>query len=82
MIFLVEYSRQERRIVTLDEFDDGDRREAERARLDRELKLNRSGVEHEVVLLEARSKEALRKTHGRYFGDRESFRTIVKSSAE
>ncbi len=69
MIFLIEYNRSEGRIVTFRDFDDSQRREAEDSRLDIELELNRKGVDHEVVLLEAASEEAVRRTHQRYFAD-------------
>ena len=39
------------------------------ARFELELKLNREKSQHEVVILEAPSEEALRHTHGRYFKD-------------
>ncbi len=67
MIFLIEYNRREGRIVTFEAFDDTARREAEKIRLDIELSLNRRGVDHEVVLLQAASEDALRQTHRRYF---------------
>ena len=67
MIFLIEYNRGDGRIVTFQEFDDSQRSEAEASRLDIELALNRKGVDHEVVLLEAASKTALHRTHRRYF---------------
>jgi hypothetical protein len=69
MIFLIEYSRPEGRIVTLRQFVDSERARAQDERLDIELALNRSGAEHEVVLLEAADKDALRRTHQRYFDD-------------
>jgi hypothetical protein len=69
MIFLIEYSRPEGRIVTLRQFVDSERAKAQDERLDIELALNRSGAEHEVVLLEAADKDALRRTHQRYFDD-------------
>ncbi|MBI5140911.1 MAG: hypothetical protein HZA20_01810 [Nitrospirae bacterium] len=50
-------------------FDETQHRAAEEARLERELDLNRNGIEREVVILEAASEEALRKTHRRYFED-------------
>jgi hypothetical protein len=31
------------------------------------LKLNREGIQHEVVILEAPDEETVRHTHGRYF---------------
>ena len=67
MMFLIEYNRNEGKIVTYREFEDSQRRLAEDARLEIELDLNRKGIDHEVVILEAASKEAIMKTHGRYF---------------
>ena len=69
MIFLIEYNRSKGSIVTVRDFDDSQRREAEDSRLEIELDLNRKGVDHEVVLLEAASKEAVYRTHQRYFAD-------------
>ena len=69
MIFLVEYARDQGRLVTFRAFEDDVLRSAESARLELELDLNRRGVEHEVVLLEAENEDALRRTHRRYFED-------------
>lgn len=69
MVFLIDYDRGQGRIVTFRAFDDSERRVAEEARLQLELELNRSGTEREVVLLEAATEEALRRTHRRYFED-------------
>ena len=69
MIFLIEYKRSEGRIVTFRDFNDSQRREAEDSRLGIELDLNRKGIDHEVVLLEALNKNALLRTHQRYFAD-------------
>ena len=78
MIFLIEYNRSEGKIVTFREFDGSQLHEAEDARFEIELDLNRKGVDHEVVLLEAASKEALRRTHQRYFDD---LTQILRSAA-
>jgi hypothetical protein len=67
MIFLIEYDRRQGRLVSLKPFDETKRRSAERARLKLELRLNALGIQHEVVLLEAANKDALKQTHGRYF---------------
>jgi len=67
MLFLIEYNRDEGRIVTIESFIDSDRATAEESRLNMELKLNRQGIENEVVLLQAASEEAVRRTHRRYF---------------
>lgn len=77
MIFLIEYDRPQGRIITLKTFEDSEMQTAENTRLELELKLNRSGTDHEVVLLEAASKDALLKTHRRYF---ENLSQIVNST--
>ena len=58
-----------REIVTFRVFDDVDRAETDDARLEIELDLHRKKIDHEVVLLEASSEQALRQTHRRYFED-------------
>lgn len=69
MLFLIEYARDEGRIVSFEIFEDERSTLANSARLELELDLNRRGVEHEVVLLEAESEQALHRTHRRYFED-------------
>ncbi len=69
MIFLIEYDRERGDIVSIKSFADNERRSAEESRLRMELELNRRGTEREVVLLEAASEKALRRTHRRYFED-------------
>ena len=69
MLFLIEYNRPTETLVQFRKFDDSERQVAQNARLDLELKLNREGIQHEVVILEAPSEEAIRHTHGRYFKD-------------
>ena len=69
MIFLIEYNRPVGHIVTFKIFAETDRARAEDARLAIELDLHRRKIEHEVVLLEASSEQALRRTHRRYFED-------------
>jgi hypothetical protein len=69
MIFLIEYDRNSGRIVTFQTFDEFEQQKAEDSRLEMELKLNRLGIEHEIVILEAETEEALRRTHRRYFED-------------
>ena len=67
MLFLIEYARDQGRLLTFKGFRDDDSTSAEMARLELELELNRRRVEHEVVLLEAENEKALRRTHRRYF---------------
>jgi hypothetical protein len=69
MLFLIQYDRRAGRIVSLERFTDDQRLMAGKARLDLEIELRRRSQNHEVVVLEAASEEALRKTHGRYFDD-------------
>jgi hypothetical protein len=78
MIFLIEYSRPQGRIVTLRKFADSERAKAQDERLDIELALNpNDAAQHEVVLLEASDETALRRTHQRYFHD---LSQIIKSA--
>ena len=77
MLFLIDYDRRRGQIVRMFTYDDSRRREAEDARLALDLELRQSGVEREIVLLEAASEEALRKTHSRYF---ENWMTIARSA--
>jgi hypothetical protein len=67
MIFLIEYDRPAGRLLTFRSFIDAERNGAEEARLELELILHRQKVDHEVVLLEAASEDAVRRTHRRYF---------------
>jgi hypothetical protein len=76
VLFLIEYDRNRGRIVKLEVFEDSARQRAEDSRLEIELALNRRGIEREVVLLEAATEQALRRTHRRYFEDLEE---LVKS---
>ncbi len=69
MLYLIQYDRPRGTIVQLREFDDSSLKTAEDARLELELRLNREGIQHEVVLLDAPSEAALRRTHSRYFED-------------
>ena len=69
MIFLIQYNRERGRIVRIESFVDADLKRAEAERLRLELDLGRVGIDDEVVLLEAASEEAVRRTHGRYFED-------------
>lgn len=69
MIFLIEYDRPQGELVSIKAFDDSLREAADDERLARELTLHHQGIIREIVLLQAASKDALRKTHRRYFED-------------
>ena len=72
MLFLVNYDRKFGKIVSLKTFDNARRQEAEDARLELELHVGVSAPDREIVLLDAASEFALRKTHRRYFDDIET----------
>jgi hypothetical protein len=80
MIFLIEYDRQKGRLVNMVPFEDGQQAVAQRARLEMELRLHRLQVEHEVVLLDAETEEAMRSTHRRYFEDLEELAKVPTAS--
>jgi hypothetical protein len=69
MIFLIEYDRPTRRTLIFKTFGDDQRLAAQDERLRLELELNQQGLllDREVVLLEARDAQQLRRTHDRYF---------------
>jgi hypothetical protein len=69
MLFLIEYDRPSGRLVGFESVEDSEREMAADSRLALELSLNQRGIEREVVLLEASTEDALRRTHRRYFED-------------
>lgn len=69
MLFRIQYDRQRGALVAFRSFASSEQRGADEARLELELQLNRQGIDHEVVLLEADSEKALRRSHRRYFED-------------
>ena len=68
MIFLIEYDRPARRTVLYKTFADTELSKAHDERLKIELDLNHRGLlmQHEVVLLQARDEQVIRRTHGHY----------------
>jgi hypothetical protein len=79
MLFLIQYDRARGAIVQMKEFDGASRKAAEDARLELELSLNGRGIQDEVVILDAPNKEALRRTHSRYF---ESLAELVRAQTD
>ena len=75
MIFLIEFNRSAGKIVRFQTFAESDKREAEQIRFGIELDLNRKGIKHDVILLDAESEEGLRRTHRRYF---ENFKQLTE----
>jgi hypothetical protein len=81
MLFLVEYDPPSGRTISMIRYADSELDLASEARRELELELNRRGVLHEVVLLEAASEAALRKTHARYFeGLKEMYSRFERST--
>ena len=71
--FLLEYDRIARQLLRLSEFGLADVALANKARLQAELEAFRLGRDVEVVLLEARSLDVLKETHGSYFRTEEEY---------
>ena len=67
MIFLMHYDPTKSRIIELRRFSDDERSRAEHERLQLEIAHQGERFAHEIVLLEASSEQALRRTHRRYF---------------
>jgi len=67
MIFLIEYDPPSGTLVQFRKFEASELGAAQDTRFKLELKLKREGIQHEAVILEAPSEEAVRHTHGRYF---------------
>lgn len=76
MLFLIEYNRKRGEIVSMTSFEDADKEAAEETRLKLELCLNLIGVKNEIVLLDATTESALRRTHRRYFESLEELATV------
>ncbi|NOT62015.1 MAG: hypothetical protein HOP19_17515 [Acidobacteria bacterium] len=76
MLFLIEYDRAKGKVVTLKPFPNTERAIADEELLETELRLNRAGIQREVVILEAPTEAALRRTHRRYFETLEQLATL------
>jgi hypothetical protein len=60
----------------MESFADSERTKAQETLLTLELELNQNGNDKEVVLLEAESEDAIRRTHRRYFEDLTELTTV------
>jgi len=69
MIFLIEYDRPKGCLVQMKSFADRDKDVAQTERLNLELENHSRGIDREIVILDAASKTAVRRTHRRYFED-------------
>ena len=67
MLFLIEYDKRKGELVQMKTYEDSERKQAYAERFALEIKLFRQNLEHEAVILEARSEDIIRKTHRRYF---------------
>lgn len=71
--FLLVFDRAQGRLLREDTFEDSHAALVERFRAER---LHRGGTDIEVVVLSAESKQALRRTHARYFETVSSMATV------
>jgi hypothetical protein len=76
MIFLFQYDRRSSLLVFYQRYEDTDRLRAQSDRIEREVEVNKRGLAHEIVLLEADSEATVRKTHARYFERVDSRETL------
>jgi hypothetical protein len=79
MIFLVSYDRTSRALThDIEQFSDRERTAARERRLALQLELPGEEGRYEVVLLEAASLDAVRRTHARYFAPDE--RSLIEDA--
>ncbi len=65
--FVLVYDRRAKRLVALKEFDDGERTQADAFRMEAQRHAFADGLDEEVILFQASSREVLQRTHGSYF---------------
>ena len=70
MIYYIEYSREQQKMLSFLPYPDSQRREAQAHALKREIEWSRlpGGLTLEIVMLEADNESTIRQTHSRYFG--------------
>lgn len=78
MYFLLQYNRSKGELVSIQEYVEDQRDQANDDRLVAELAHHRDNCDLEVVLLEAQDLASLQKTHRRYF---ESLETLARFTA-
>ena len=67
MIFVISYDRKNRLTTWLGEYDESQMSAAQQRRLEAEGEARDQHPQPEIVVLSAENKEALAKTHSRYF---------------
>jgi len=78
MLFLIQYDKHHGNVISIHEFEEAQRREAEKARAALELALCGEGSVYEVALLDAKALDDVRKTYPHYFKDApEAVRSII-----
>jgi len=78
MLFLIQYDKRYGNVISIQEFEEAQRHEAEKSRAALELALYREGTDCEVALLDAENLDIVRKTHQRYFKDApELMRSVI-----
>jgi hypothetical protein len=66
-VFLLIYDRSAKRLLRVEEYDQAERDRALFARHEAEVVAMEQHSDHEIVLFEAESLDALKRTHGSYF---------------
>jgi hypothetical protein len=66
-IFLLIYDRSAKRLLRVEEYEQAERDRALRDRHDAEVAAMEQHRDEEIVLFEAESLDALKRTHGSYF---------------
>jgi hypothetical protein len=79
MIFLIQYHRPKGQLIKLQGFADTERELANRTRLKLELDSIGRESDTEIIILESRSEEILRRTHRRYFETAEQLLDAARS---
>lgn len=81
--FVLVYDRTKQQLIKLREFSEEDRVSAEGFRLEAQRKSLHDGLDQEIILFQAASEEALRRTHGSYFlSERELLERTMRASSE
>lgn len=80
--FVLIYDRRAQQLLELREFPIEDRPAADALRLEQERRAFREGLDQDIVLFLAASREALRETHGSYFFTERELLDRLREAAE
>jgi hypothetical protein len=80
--FLLIYDREIQRIIELREFSEDNREEADATRLAAQRLALANNLDQDIVLFQAASEEALRRSHGSYFFSERELLERTRDAAE